>query len=43
MTAQTSDYVLGTDLNCSESLGCHRQWPVMHPFEITHIQGVPVI
>jgi len=34
-------YVLGTDLNCSESLGCHRQWPVIHPFEITHIQRPP--
>src|SRR5215471_7988624 len=33
--------VLGTDLNCSESLGCHRQWPVIHPFEITHFQGPP--
>jgi hypothetical protein len=37
---QTSGYVLGTDLNCSESLGCYRQWPVIHPFEITHIQGL---
>src|SRR6516165_12491259 len=38
---QTSGYVLGTDLNCSESLASHRQWPVIHPFEITYIQGVP--
>src|SRR6516162_777371 len=37
---QTSGYVLGTDLNCSESLASHRQWPVIHPFEITHIQGL---
>src|SRR5262249_21496288 len=35
-----SAYVLGTDLNCSESLASHRQWPVIHPFEITHIQGL---
>src|SRR5262245_24612162 len=34
-------YVLGTNLNCSESLGCHRQWLVIHPLEITHIQGLP--
>src|SRR5262245_23450885 len=34
-------YVLGTDLNCSELLGCHPEWPVIHPFEITHIQGSP--
>src|SRR5262249_15492490 len=34
-------YVLGTDLNCSESLASHRQWPVIHPFEITYIQELP--
>src|SRR5262249_52329760 len=23
--------------NCSESLECHRQWPAIHPFEITYV------
>ena len=27
-------------INCSESLGCRRQWPVSHPPEITRIQGL---
>src|SRR5215475_12868235 len=38
---QTQATFLGQILNCSESLGCHPQWPVIQPFEITHIQGSP--
>jgi hypothetical protein len=30
-------YVLGADLNCSESVGCHRQRAVIHPFEIADV------
>jgi hypothetical protein len=30
-------YVLGADLNCSESVGCHRQRTVIHPFEIADV------
>src|SRR5262249_59198768 len=29
----TAGYVLGTDLNCSESLGCHRQGAVSIPLK----------
>src|SRR6266404_3941851 len=34
--------VFGTDLNCSESLGCHPPVKaVIHPFEITDRCGLP--